>query len=172
MEDAHDFNTFFKRPSSQGGANRGQRNVWIGLVASWSKEWPTQPAKNWQEGWHAWVFALVKNPQRGQGKHLMIWDCDAELPGVGFGAKRPQEQLLGLQTVLYRRARDLDNIDGRLWLGTTPGQGGKNRCLRYSADWLRTLALGQDSGSAWQEIPDDPDQPDGRFPGFLRFQYL
>jgi len=165
VDDAADFGEFFKRPTTA----RSTRNIWLGLVASWSGTWVATPESEWLDGWHAWAFALVKDPQGG--KHLLIWDCDSKMDlRVGLGpTQRPREVFLGLQTKLYERARKEGmNIYERVWAGTTHDQGGLNLCLRFSAEWLRSVALNEDSHKPWNSV--DRDIPDVRFTDFRRFQ--
>ncbi len=181
IELAGDFTEFFVRPRNDVGQSRANSNVWLGLVASWSKGWVGRPSAEWVEDWHAWVFVLVRNPARGSGKHLLIWDCDAQVQqqlGPTAGRQRPMDVLLGVQLRLYQHVRQTSgpgrhqnqNINHRVWAGTDASQGGRNLCLRYSAQFLRSIALHVDACDAWSATPGDEDSPDPRFLGFSRFQ--
>lgn len=177
---AADYNEFFKRPKGlPDGVKRGDMPVWCGLVSSWSRSWVPAASlsredrqKKWLELWHAWVFVVVKLPRgEGGGKHLLIWDCDADMSKLeGEEAARARDVLrVSTQRSLVdhiRHGKEFTLKD--VWIGTTEGTGGKDRCMRESANWLREFALADGAGSSWRGTADDENAPDERFQGFRR----
>ena len=57
---------------------------------------------------------MVKDAS-GQGKHLFIWDCDADM-AQDFDSLRPRDFMLGTQVKLIQVAKQKGRIDG-VWYG-------------------------------------------------------
>jgi hypothetical protein len=127
-------------------------NTRLALFSTWNATWVGD--SQWDTRyWHAWAAALVKNPS-GKGKHLYIWDCDADM-AQDFDGLRPQDFMLGTQVKLIQLAREKGRIDG-LWYGGGESAG-QDRCVELTGCWIERMAT----------AVDDPfSKQDERFAGF------
>jgi hypothetical protein len=101
-----------------------------------------------------WGAAVVKDTS-GQGKHLYIWDCDADM-AQDFDSLRPRDFMLGTQVKLIQVAKQKGRIDG-VWYGGGEAAG-QDRCVELTGRWMKRMAA----------TADDPfSEQDERFTGFI-----
>ena len=123
--------------------NHHGKDTWVALVSMPIRTWVANP--DWDtDGWHAWGLALIK-PQKGRGKHLIIWDCDPRSPLSNTGQPlRPQEFMLPTQVKLIKHAQKRGRLAG-VWYNTDLSHAGQNRCLEFTLKWIDEMVRSGDS---------------------------
>lgn len=156
------FSSLWKGKKSSDGSSSLQPHTWIGLFSTWCWSWVGVAQ---EQDWHVWGAAVISNGQRGRhsGKHLLIWDCDAE--PTAMEGQRPQQALLGAQSQLFEALRK-DYSIYTLWVGGGELEGrptfGQNKCVSWTKKWVKQIA----------HFPDRPicGINDCRLRGFVQLQ--
>lgn len=91
-------------------------------------EWAKRP-------WHYWGAALVKS-SAGQGKHLIIWDCNAGTPSADA---RRKDVMVVNQVKLIEHAEKNGKINS-VWYGGQKDESEQDSLSR-TVSWIRSMAL-------------------------------
>ena len=126
----------------------------IALFATWTKLWVANMAWT-SDTWH-WGAAFLGNAGR-KGKHLIIFDCEANLD-QDFSTVRPEKFMLSTQLSFIKWARLNYQIDS-LWYGNGDIEPTPMHCVRHTVDWIDSFAP--------QLEPMVEGSPDDRLHGFL-----
>ena len=103
------------------------------LFATWTESWVGKPALSWQNRWwHCWGLVLLKNPGRKYGKHLLLFDCEANM-NQDFQNLRPREFMLGTQVTFINWARQNYDIQS-VWYGNAGITAQESQCVRHTVE--------------------------------------
>ena len=138
------------------GPGPEESKVWLALLTTWTQSW-VGSATPWDEiGWHAWAAALIRDDENGgKGKHLLIWDCDADMKR-NLRALRRRDVLCPTQILFVAMAEKKGKIKD-IWIGGDRNRG-QGRCLEMTANWIHKMASLEDSAYK--------GKGDSRFKGF------
>jgi hypothetical protein len=122
----HTFSQFwkgFKKPQS----------TWLAVFHTWNQTWVGD--LNWDSSiWHCWGIAIIKSP-KGQGKHLILWDCDPVLQNhkadFHYG-------LLSLQRKFIKFANQQGHLSS-IWYNQDISFSGQDQCLKSTLLWIQKL---------------------------------
>jgi hypothetical protein len=129
---------------------RGRLALISCITDNWvqQKDKPSGDQGTWSDMWHVSAVALL--PGKQLGKHLVVWDCDPNLPNPTTGKTisqcRAKEVLCGVQRSLWEEIRKRTSKNCQLWYNIDTSFGGKNKCLQSAATVITN----------WASIADEP----------------
>lgn len=130
----------------------------LALFETWTKSWVGNP--DWRtDPWHCWGAAILKNPT-GYGKHLIIFDCEADM-NQDFSVVRPRSFMLPTQLSFIKSARDYSRVDS-VWYGNAGITPIPLHDVLHTVEWIESFA------SHLEPMFQGPSDP--RFAGFAQVQ--
>jgi hypothetical protein len=135
------------------------KKVWIGLFSTPTANWIQDP--EWDSRpWHVWGAAVL-HPESGQGKYIIIWDCDPKEPfNIDGTMKRHKSFLLTPQYKLIqwlRRTRGVKVLG--VFYHVDQSRSGQDRCLQHTCDWIqRMVEFGNNCFQGWDEQGNSSDE--------------
>jgi hypothetical protein len=75
----------------------------------------------------------------GQGKHLIIWDCEPSTTHDEEGRLRQQKNIMfGFQKDLVAYARAHCSLSG-VWYNVDSSKSGEDKCLVHTLEWIQEM---------------------------------
>lgn len=140
------------RKNARRGFNR------LALFATWTQSWVG--TKNWRDAdWHCWGAAMLDRPT-GYGKHLVLFDCDADM-SQDFTKLRPKDFMLPTQVDFVQWARHAYKIES-VWYGNAGCKPKPRQCVLSTAIWIESFAP--------QLEPRFEGPEDSRLSGFVEIE--
>lgn len=144
----------------------GPRNTKIGLFVVPSENWVGMATDEWDAiDWHCYCITIIK-PSKGQGKAIIIWDCDPApeiIERVPYEGERDEDgkiirlriqQMQSMQNAFvseFRRSKAKNS--GGIWYNGQTSLQGRGRCLQFTLAKIEEWAQAGDMAFAG---PDDP----------------
>ena len=112
------------------------RKVWLGCFTTTTEN---TVCPDWDELiWHVWGAAVIETTE-GQGKHLIIWDCDPSATHDEEGQLiRQKDIMFGFQKDLVAYARAHCSLS-EVWYNVDSSKSGEDKCLVRTLEWIQEM---------------------------------